>query len=349
MTKEHVSEAIGSISDKYLMEAIDGMADTMMQNPGEVIEMKPKKRFTFGRVVAIAAAACLVLSMGIIAYATNASFVNWFQSVFSGPPAQEEVYEQLSAGGMTSCSSNGTTITPVAAIADNAMCYIRLRIDAPESTELYVPGNDNEFLQLSNGTYDLLVNKESGKIEPGCYALHWEDTVPGDNSVDVVITFYGQTGLTHFNDEKVRTVNIHSIWLQDCYKNYRVVLTGDWSFDVVFPAGEVRELDVKELEVHRLINNEINDIDEEKMTLTQMRISPLSLEVAYRFTSRNEDTVLGPGTVLVVMNDGQKVQCASGGGEDGCGWTHLTYTFDTPIVVDEVDYIQFGSYQIKVN
>lgn len=349
MTREHISMAIGSISDKYLIEAMDGMADTVTQDPAEVYEMKTKKSLSFGRAAAIAAAACLVLSLGVIAYATDFSFADWFKGVFSGAPAQEEAYEQISADGMAACTSNGTTITPVAAIADNAMCYIRLKIDAPEGTVLEVPDNSNEFLQLSNGTYDLLVNKESGKIEPGCYTLHWEDAIPGDNSVDVVIIYSGQTGLTHFNDEKVRTVNIHGIWLQDSYKNYSVVLAGDWSFDVVFPAGEVRELDVKGLEVQSMINNEICDTAGEKVTLTQMRISPLSLEATYRFTTTDEDVIPGPGTILVVMKDGRKAQGVSGDGEDGSGWTHLTYTFNTPIAVDEVDYIQFGSQQIKVD
>lgn len=342
MTKENIAEAIGSISDKYLIEAMDGMADTMTQNPGEVIEMKPRKRFSFGRVVAIAAAACLVLSLGIIAYATNASFSSWFKGVFSGPTAQEEVYEQISADGMSSCTSNGTTITPVAAIADNAICYIRLRINAPEGTELRVPHNSSESLQLANGTYDLLVNSETGKIEPGEYALYWEDSVPGDNSIDVVVIYYGQTGLTHFNDQKMRTVNIHNIWLQDSYKNYSVILNGDWSFDVVFPVGETKVIDVNGLEVQGLT-------DGEKMTLTQMSISPLSLEASYRLTTPDEDVLPGAGTILVVMKDGTEIECTAGGGEDGNGWTHSIYILNTPIDVKEVDYIQFGNQQIAVN
>ena len=344
MTGKNISEAIGGISDKYLLEAMDGMADTVTQNPGEVGNMKTRKRFTFGRMAGIAAAACLVLAMGITAYATNASFANWFKDIFSGPPAKEDVYEQISASGMTPCTSNGTTITPVAAIADNATCYIRLKIDAPEGTVLQAPDNSNESLQLSNGTYDLLVNSETGKIEPGCYALHWMDNVPGDNSIDVVITFYGQTatGLTHFNDNKMRTVNIHSIWLQDSYKNYSIVLKGDWSFDIVFPAGETKSLDVKGLEIQGLSAGE-------KMTLTQMSISPLSLDVSYRFTTPDEDMLPGPGTILVVMKDGTEIGCAAGGGEDGNGWTHSTYILHTLIDVSDVDYIQFGNQQIKVN
>lgn len=349
MTGKNLSKAISDISDQYLIEAMEGFVDNMVENPNEVCEMKTKKRLSFGRAMAIAVAACLVLSLGVFAYASDFSFANWFKGVFSGEPAQEEIYEQICADGMAACTSNGTTITPVAAIADNTMCYIRLKIDAPEGTVLQVPDNSNESLQLANGTYDLLVNKESGKSESGCYTLLWEDTVPDDNSIDVVITFYGQTDLTHFNDEKVRTVNIHSIWMQDSDKNYNVVLTGDWSFDVVFPAGKIREFDVKGMEVHSMSNDEICDAVGEEMTLTLMRISPLSLEVAYCYATIDEDMIPAPVTVHVVMKDGREVQCLSGNGEDGNGWTHLTYALDAPINVDEVDYIQFGSQQIRSN
>lgn len=344
MSRKDIANAVSNISDKYLIEAMDGMTDTMGQNPSKVGNMKTRKRFTIGRMAGIAAAVCLVLAMGITAYATNASFANWFKDIFSGPPAQEDVYEQISASGMAPCTSNGTTITPVAAIADNTMCYIRLRIDAPEGTNLNIPDENDGYLQLANDSYDLLVNKETGKIESGCYVLHWMDDVPGDNSIDVVITFYGQTvtGLTHFNDNKMRTVNIHSIWLQDSYKNYSVVLKGSWSFDIVFPAGKVRELDVKGLEVQGLTVGET-------MTLTQMSISPLSLDASYRFTTPDEDMLPGPGTILVVMKDGTEIGCAAGSGEDGNGWTHSTYILHTLIDVSEVDYIQFGSQQIKVN
>lgn len=345
MTREQISEAIGGISDKYIMEAMAGMADTVAQDPGEVCEMKTKKHASFGRAVAIAVAACLVLCVGVIAYATDFSFAGYFKSIFAGAPVQEEVYEQISADGMTACTSNGSTVTPVAAIADNDICYIRLKIDAPEGTVLQVPDSGDEFLQLGNGVYDLLVNKETGKTESGSYTLQWEDAVPGDNSADAVIVFHGQTGLTHFNDEKMRTVNIHGIWLQDSDKNYSIVLDGDWSFDVVFPVSEARELDVKGLKAYSLTDSGIG----EELTLTQMRISPLSLEVTYRYTATDEDVLPGPETVLVVMKDGRVVSCGSGGGEDGNGRSHLTYTLDAPIDVGEVDYVQFGTQQIPVN
>ena len=182
MKKEDIAASISNISDKYLMEAMVSITDTVTQNPNEVINMNTQKHFTLKRVAALTIAACLILALGITVYATNDSFASWFNGVFSGPHAQEDTYKQISADSMLPCTSNGATITPIAAIADNTMCYIRLKIDAPEGTVLNIPNEDNGYLQLNNGSYDLLVNKETGKRQfivpyfisnfPGCTAKH---------------------------------------------------------------------------------------------------------------------------------------------------------------------------------
>lgn len=61
MTRENLTKAIGDISDKYLVEAMDGIADTMTENSGEVIEMKKIKHLK----TAIAAIAICTLFGGL--------------------------------------------------------------------------------------------------------------------------------------------------------------------------------------------------------------------------------------------------------------------------------------------
>lgn len=352
MTGKDMAEAIAGISDPYLMEAMIGISNAVAEHPGEELNMKARKMHSVKRIGAIAAAACLLLALGITAFASGFSFAAWFQRVFPGLPAQDAVYEQLSAGEITPCTSNGTTITPIAAIADNTMCYIRLRIDAPEDTELHIPDRDTEgYLHLSGrgNSSDLLVNTKTGKGESGEAEFIWMDDIPGDNSLDVVIIYSGMIGDTHFTDHKVRTVNIHGIWLQDSAKNYSLVLDGDWSFDLAFPAAEPKELDVKGLEAYRLIDGEICNADEVTLTLTRMTVSPLSLDVTYRYTTADQNVIPDPGTILVVLKDGTEVTSNIGSAEGENDWMHFTCILDTPIDVSEVDFIQFGSQQISVN
>lgn len=71
MTRKNISNAIGGISDKYLIEAMEGMSDSVTENPGEVIEMKPRKSFAFRKAASIAIAACLVLGLCTTAYAMD--------------------------------------------------------------------------------------------------------------------------------------------------------------------------------------------------------------------------------------------------------------------------------------
>lgn len=110
----------------------------------------------------------------------------------------------------------------------------------------------------------------------------------------------------------------------------------------------MKSLDVDGLEVHRLINGEIAESEDDSITLTQMSISPLFLEVAYSFTTNDVDAIPGPGTITVVMKDGTEISSEQGNGEDGKDWTHFIRIFNSPIDVNQVDYIQFGSQQIKV-
>lgn len=71
MKKENISNVIGHISDKYLIEAMDGIDDIMTDLPHEETRMRNRKVLSFRKIVSIAAAACLVMASGIIVYATN--------------------------------------------------------------------------------------------------------------------------------------------------------------------------------------------------------------------------------------------------------------------------------------
>lgn len=71
MTRKNISNAMSAISDKYLIIAMDGMADTVTNNPGEVHKMKSRNIFTFKKVTQIAFAACLILALSITAFAVG--------------------------------------------------------------------------------------------------------------------------------------------------------------------------------------------------------------------------------------------------------------------------------------
>ena len=72
MTRENITKAIGDISDKYLVEAMDGISDTVTERPNEVIEMK---KFKSLKTVAAAVAVCIMIGgLGTGAYAAMLHF-----------------------------------------------------------------------------------------------------------------------------------------------------------------------------------------------------------------------------------------------------------------------------------
>lgn len=86
------------------------------------------------------------------------------------------------------------------------------------------------------------------------------------------------------------------------------------------------------------------------MTLRSMRISPLALSYAYDFTCPDPSRMIpGPGTVYIVMKAGSITEVVGGPSrETDLCWSQQA-TIQAPIDLDEVDYIQFGSQQIKIS
>lgn len=71
MTRRDISKSVGDISDRYLTEAMNGMNLDMADRPVEETIMKKRKVLSFRKIISIAAAACLVMASGIIAYSGN--------------------------------------------------------------------------------------------------------------------------------------------------------------------------------------------------------------------------------------------------------------------------------------
>ena len=354
MTKHDISRAIGNVSDAIIMESMENSSTVTTSNSNEVLYMKPTKHRSSRKIVSIAIAACLVLTISITALAASGiDLLDLFKDTFNiSEPVQEEVLTQLLADDDAApCISNGTTITPLAAISDNSMCYVSLRVDAPEGTVLALP-KDGSVLQLVNPDewVDIIVNQKNGEAVYGSCSSNWSDPVPGDNSLNVVISYEAQTGISSFfNSDDIR-VSIHNIWKQDNGKAYTIFLEGDWTFDLALQKTPPRALNVKGLDVKALVDGKIIDWDDMSITLENMNISPLSLEVSYKYISPDAENVMpAPGTVQIVMKDGSIVTTDIGNGSDSSSESRAIYIFAAPVDINSVDYVQFGNQEIPVN
>ncbi|MDO4810688.1 MAG: DUF4179 domain-containing protein [Eubacteriales bacterium] len=353
MTKYDISNAIGNVSDKFIMESMMYSSEDMAIDAKEDCHSKSTKHHSFRKIASIAVAACLVLALSVTALAAaGVNLLDYFRSVFdSSKPGQEEVLARVLASGGNTYISNGTSITPLAVISDDVMCYISLRVDAPEGTELSLPEEGNT-LQLGNPDewVDLIVDQKSGKPISGTSDCTWSDPVPGDNSLNVVISYVAQVKVASFSKSNDIRVCIHNIWLQNQDKEYSVFLEGDWTFDFSLQNTTPKEIDVKGLDVNAMLNGKTVEWEDMSITLKDMILSPFYLEVSYNYTSPDKDNVLPtPGTVQIVMKDGSIIKTNMGNGIDTASGSRTVYILTAPIDLSNVDYVQFGNQEIPVN
>ena len=161
-------------------------------------------------------ATVIVLLLSVTAFAANElRRADLFREVFGQvSESQEEVMEEISVPELPEAvTSQGTTITPVAAIVDEYMYYIRFQIEAPEGTVLNLPAPEAGALQICGQPGNLL--RSDAYLIPYSTELSWIDNSPGDNRFDLIIQIIGQYGgEAKFNDGVSKTLKIDGIWVQ---------------------------------------------------------------------------------------------------------------------------------------
>lgn len=311
---------------------------------------KHTKRFSM-----ILIAAALTMALTASAFAAYRYIADQFDDYFGGVTEQQAVVlEQIGAGEIQASTANGTTLTPLAVIGDDYRSYLKFRVEAPEGTQLPVIDDGSVFPQIFGDEEDewySIVDENGGELSVYINEMTWTDTEPGDNVLEFVACFSSDVNHpVHFNDGKSKILTIKGIWLQDPGKGYTKLLDGPWSFDIGFYSGiGAKTLDVDGLSVKSMEDGvEIED-NGRSITLRSMSISPLTLTYGYDYTISDPNVIPGPGTVQIVMKDGSIAEVIGGQGSDTGSYCEEDCIIQTPIDLDEVDYIQFGDQQIRIS
>lgn len=319
----------------------------------KITQEKSRKRRVPARVL-IAAAVVAALSVSALAanyvFGAGALLQDYFAA--NGEtltPGQVEVMDQIGKtfeGGVT---SNGATITPVAALADEHVYYLRLRIEAPEGVVL--PDLDGDV----DGHYKLSGDLEPIELDLSAYESYGygfsltclPDSDPTDNVKEMVLRYVAQpnTDLS-FNDGVSKLMTIRGLWVHPWNGEYTQILSGEFTFDI----GMCYESQVVPLEC-----DGYTDI------LERLELSPLSL--SYKLTDTMPDNDWSGYTlrkIQIVLKDGtvfwEAEECSGFITNEGLAVTnggfvagHEGYLlFDTPLDLTQVDYVQYGEYKIPV-
>ena len=283
MTKENLSTAIGNISDKYLMEVMDNCSDAVISHSGEVIRMKHRKR-TGKRILTIAAAACLILVLGISSFAFSGikdaegemSVSDFFNAAFGsviGGHGEFNVSREYTDG-------NGNTVTKV----EHYPAFERIALDPALARELI-------------GDYAVAINKgwvsEDGKNE-----IILRDFIMDENGVGVLS--YEVSGENH-NNVNFGWVNLYH---GQKFRDSRTLILCDEAERTTYMMyiSPFDDFDGKNLEVHfRTLKNGAESIDSVKLNVE-------SFVPAKTFESFGLQYSVSPLGMVVPSSDGN---CAS--------------------------------------
>lgn len=351
-------------------------------------ENKTTRRFPLRAlaVAAVAAALCgSALAAGHILGAGDL-FANYFTPKEDAlSQGQIQIIDQL---GLTaeeegslpaSVTSNGATITPVAALADENVYYLRLRVEAPEGTVLPDLDPEGAYYQISGMGAENALSLTCA--EDAYESFGWNlstqvlpDADPTDNVKDLVLRWTAQGDGMDFNDGVSKLLTIHGLWIQSADKEYTPVFTGEFTFDIgLHFQSRLETLDCSGARLTWTAQGETYT-----NTLEALTLSPLSL--AYTIsTDLPANPWVGVGSALkVVMKDGSlfldndtddrmvdeylasvgKTLPPPGGtttadsllpppnGTVSGDRISAFCVFDEPLDLDQVDYIQYGETRL---
>ncbi len=318
-------------------------------------------RFTRGLLIAAAAAVMCTATVAAARLGVADSFKGYFGDLTA---AEKQLVEQHGTTDMPApVTSNGTTITLLAAYGDAYNCYVRLRVAAPEGTVLRIPDSQTEGDLMLRGT------EEDGILETADYdfsgmgySVKWEDSTPGDNTLEGVVYMGSQmlsddaaqrVGETRmrFDDGRPKWLHITglAVYSASLGQYTETVLEGDWRFalpDLSTQATPI-EVDASGLTVESTEPGRMIYLD-------AFRISSTYIQVKY--DSDSIDDFDAPpcepeGGWALVLDDGTEVTLGSENPQGG-GWNNshvdIFYRFAAPIDVTQVDHIRFGDQIIPV-
>lgn len=328
---------------------------------------KARRRPVRKLLLAAGTAAALALGAGAAAgyFTPSQVFAPYFGEETA--PLTEGQRDALDTVGQTfteGVTSNGATLTPLAALADENCYYLRLRVEAPAGTVL--PDLDGE----TEGYYQLFgMGKGEGiDLDLSAYKDYgWDlsqdwlpDPDPTDNEKEVVLRFTGQTGTAlDFHDGISKPLTIHGLWVQSPDKEYTPVFTGEFTFDI----GLYFESQV--VEVDTLGATWTNDPYGFTNRLEALTLSPLSLSCRWSTNLEENDVIMSAvGEVRIVLKDGtvfwpKETIVRNPGKRDSRfdessvkdTFVHTYDTsevFDVPLDLSQVDYIQYGETKLTL-
>lgn len=342
------------MSAKDIMNAMDMLDEDL------VLEAKAtprKKRISPRKVFLLAAVIALLGTLALSAVAA-ADKAGWFRDMFAGQsdteltPGQETFIRDNTVAIGSSQTHNGYTLTLDSAFTDGKMAYFKFTLTVPEDVVLDADWYGDKYGTTLQNEMGEPYFFENG---PGAGGMYWQN-YPVEGKENCIQLLYTEERNYAANvppvSDHIWTIYIYG--LEAGYRDEEVGLRrehlteGCWSFEVQFPESCERELELVDepvvtacqLDVGHEVDKEAGVINVTTETcpveITSFRLRALTAEINFRYVEK--ELINGRfDEIYAVMKNGTKILLNG----NVCYPNFLSFTFDAPLELDQVDHILF--------
>lgn len=325
-----------------LLMGLNELQDDLVLN-AQIPNRKPA--FRKRKLMALLTAAVIASMLGMTAFASTDG-THWLREFFAQrsdfvlSDSQKDYIAENAVAVQKSQTQNGYTLTLDTAISDGVYTYIRFQLEAPEAVVLdarsYAPQNWKELDMIN----------ENGEPFTGSGGWDTVDDNLADNAVSLIYTRFHMSDEDNYDSIFGHTWNLRIDGLKGNYiHNYGTpemtfeevdVTEGIWEFQISFPArgNEVVEFITEPVDCPIYTNIGIQGWHYEDVAITSLKVRALSASLSFRHP-KTENINGRFDNIYAVMKDSSMAKLnGSSGAPD-----HLTYKFDAPIVVADIDHI----------
>ena len=272
---------------------------------------KKKRRLSVLSRVAVAAVVLMSLMVTACAADTVLNDGRLFGGFFGTDLSKKQI-NMLNAIGKIfdqedKLTSNGAVLTPISVVTDGRICYLHIRLQAPEGLVLEDLAEDKtySFTGKENKREEMEVvfdfeRHTLNKVKVNALP----DSNPSDNVKEFVLEFYA-SWTSGFNGNTVR-IRIPGLWVKglpdtNSKYHYSKLFSADFEFDITVNNVDER-IHMKDVDVSHYIEKYDFSVNLEHVIIT-----PVRMEVYYTATlPENEDILPDGGYAQIVMKDGTK-------------------------------------------
>ncbi len=234
------------------------MLEDLLREHEERMNGPMKKRRVLPRFAALAAAAALMATT--CAFAVVTGLDQRLLGYFGGTPEQEALLSPAAVAVDKEIKDQGSTLHVRQVIADRYSAVILMDFTAPEGTVL-----DGDYYTLGNSH---IRGRTADRAELSSWGSGWtllEDEDPGDNRITLL---YRVDFIDGDGNALGTTLTLDFTGLYDNNLDENCLVQGNWRFKVTLPEADPGRYVILETPI---------EIEEKKVTLTSLYLSPISL------------------------------------------------------------------------